>query len=516
MVGMTPRPSGKDPELVPSCTLDELISEVRQYRPADVLSSVRDWSDRLEDHIRRRGNQPMFVRLPKQVSYHGLDQTIAVTHHFLAMIAKLSLLNGHVLSSGSMNEDRFLRLLRMATELYDPADKGQPERIMFREICKQAPYQEEFWQAIPRALLLYLDANARLQNPAFDIDAEFKAHFGLDVRTFLTLGFLFYAQFTSERAFYPLVGWHPTASAVRELGIMTRGNVEALVRLLAADQQKFKDESLKWAASGTGNDQYDWNAFFKFPAIDIGNGNHVLPQGRLLTYRLHEAPFHELADLHQGQGGKNPFRAFFGSVFQEYVGLLLDDAFPSQAQREAGRPADGGPVDWLLRVRDDALLIECRTSDFTIMTKSKGDSSLIERDIKRIARDTIEGLPAKKDFLAAHASDFGQEGVQNWHYLVVTRKPLLPVPLVRARIDSLLANPSPYHLLSVSDFEQLLALEATVGVEKVLADKAQSPDELSKDFRSFFHERRNEYRLQRNPLLQRTFDAYFKKLGVDE
>jgi len=495
-------------EAVPSCTLDELIWEVRQYRPPDVLSAVRDWSEKLEDYTTRHGNQPMFVRLPKRVSYHGLHQTIAVTHHFLTMIAKLSLLNGHVLSSGSMNEDRFLRLLRMATELYDPADKGQPEKIIFREINKQAPYQEEFWQAIPRALLLYLDANARLPNPEFDIDAEFKAHFGLDVRTFLTLGFLLYAQFISERAFYPLLGWRSTVPAVRELGIMTRENVEALLRLVAADQQKFKDESLKRAASGTGNDQYDWNAFFKFPVIDIGNGNHVLPLSRLLIYRLHDAPFHELADLHQGQGGENPFRAFFGNVFQEYIGLLLDDAFPSQAQREAGGP----PVDWLVRVRDAALLIECRSQDFKIETKSKGDRSLIEHDLGRIARDVVEKLPRKKESLASRALEFGLEDAQSWHYLVVVRNPLVPVPLVRAKIDSLLTRPVPYHLLSVGDFEQLLALEDTVGVERVLADKAQSPDELGKDFRSFFHERRNQYRFRRNPLLQRTFDAYFEGL----
>jgi len=498
-----------DLTVIPSCTLDELVTEVRQYRPADVLSTVREWSDRFEDHLKEQGNLPMFVKVPRHMSYPGLEQQVAVTHHFLAMIAKLSLLNGHPLAPGTLTRDRFLRLLRMAAELCDPMDKGHPEGMIFREISKQAPYQDDMWSAIPRALLLYRDAAARVRNRAFDIDAEFQAHFGLDVKTFLTLGFLLFAQFTSERAFYPRVGWHATAPAVQELGILTRDNIDALLRLVAADQQRFKEESIRLSASGTGNDQYDWNVLFKYPAIDIGHGNHMLPIGRLLIFRLEDAPFYELADLHQREGPENPFRTFFGAVFQEYVGLLLDDAFPSQARPEVGSP----PVDWLLRVGDDALLIECRISEFTVAARSIGDISLIERDLERIARRPIEDLPGKKAYLEAHASDFGLDGVRNWHYLVVVRKPLLPVPLVRSWIDRLLASPVPYHLLSIGDFEQLLALKED-GVHRVLADKG-SPAEIGKDFRSFFHERRGQYHFRRNPLLQRAFDDYFRLFGVE-
>lgn len=498
-----------DDQLLPSCTLDELIAEVRQYRPPDVLSSVRDWSEKFEDHLKDQGNRPMFVKLPRHISHGGLDQQIAVTHHFLAMIAKLSLLNGHPLAPGTLTGDRFLRVLRMAAELYDPVDMGNPEKMFFREISKQAPYQDDVWSPISRALLLYRDAAARATNRAFDIDAEFLAHIGLDVKTFVTLGFLLFAQFTSERAFYPLGGWHATAESVRELGILTRDNIEALLRVVAADQQRFKDESIRCAASGSGNDQYDWNVLFKYPAIDIGGGNHMLPIGRLLVYRVEDAPFYELADLHQREGVENRFRTFFGEVFQEYVGLLLDDAFPSQARPESGTP----PVDWLLRLGDDALLIECRMSEFTIDTKSTGDFSHIENDLERIARDTIAKLPVKKDFLELHAADFGLDGVRNWHYLVVVRKPLHPVTQVRGWIDRLLASPVPYHLLSIDDLEQLLALKED-GVEKVLADK-ESPAEISKDFRSFFHERKSQYRFRRNPLLQRTFDEYFRMFGLE-
>ena len=98
--------------------------------------------------------------------------------------------------------------------------------------------------------------------------------------------------------------------------------------------------------------------------------------------------------------------------------------------------------------------------------------------------------------------------------MVVVKKPLLPVPLVRAKIDDSLSTSIPYHLLSIGEFEQLLALENSTGIDIVLADKAGSEEEMSKDFRTFFHERRREYSLSHNPLLQRTFDSYFQNLGA--
>lgn len=128
------------------------------------------------------------------------------------------------------------------------------------------------------------------------------------------MGFLLFAQFTSERPFYPRVERHATAPAVRELGILTRDTIDALLRLVATDQARLKEESIWLSASGTGNDPYDWNVLFKYTAIDIAHANYVL------IYRVEDAPFYELADLHQREGSENPFRAFFRAVFQDYVG----------------------------------------------------------------------------------------------------------------------------------------------------------------------------------------------------
>ncbi len=75
-------------------------------------------------------------------------------------------------------------------------------------------------------------------------------------------------------------------------------------------------------------------------------------------------------------------------------------------------------------------------------------------------------------------------------------------------------EPVDYHLLSTGDFEQLVALHDAVGIHQVLSDKA-ADSEMGKDFRTFFHERRDKYPFRRNPLLNRTSDEFFARFGVD-
>lgn len=498
--------------MIPYCTIDDLISQVRKYRPADVLTRVAQWSSRLDDYVRKHGNRPMPVELPRHLSSGGLLQRIVVAHYQLALIAKLSLMEGHALGPGQMTDDTFLRLLRMVAELYDPKSKVDAQTLIFRTIYEQAPYQEQTWQAIPRALLMYIDANEEIAEPEFEIDLEFRSNFGLSIEEFLTLGVAFYSQLNADPVFYPLAGWHTDVQGMRE--VLTRENVVAFLRLVGADQRRFKEKCSEVPSSGIEQGRYDFNPLFKYPLIDIGSGKYVAPLLYLLTWRLYHGPFHELADIYRGEGRDNPFRRFFGRVFHEYVGLLLRDAMPGcDIAPEAGAP-DPGPVDWLVRIGSAALAVECRAADLKLETKSSGDPARVEAELERVAIDTIARLPAKIGFLQEHASAYGLNGVDTWHSLLVVKEPLLPVPLTRALIDSKLEKPFAYHLLSIADFEQLVALHEIVGVENILAEKAHDHGEISKDFRTFLYERQGKYGYRRNPLLDRTFDTYFERFGV--
>jgi hypothetical protein len=450
--------------------------------------------------------------LPRTVARGGKYQGINVAHSLLALIARLSLLRGHELSPGHLTDDAFLRLLRTGCELWDPADDATDPEYILRVMYEQAPYQDDAWQALPRAKLMYVDACRALGDPEIDIGVEFQERFGLSIESFITIGFALFAQLFTDPVFYPLVHWHSSVPGIRE--VLTKDNVNTFLNIVAADQQRFRDEDARRRPTGVDEGRYDFNPLFKYPVIDLGGGKCMAPLPNLVAWRLYTAPFYELADAFMEEGHKNRFRSFFGHVFQSYVGLLLRDVLPHEDVLPEVGGDSVGPVDWVARIGIHALLVECRARDLTLPAKSTGDLALIESDLEKIAVDTIRKLPRKIKFLQEHADDYGLQDIDSWHALVVLKEPLLPVTRVRELINGKLGEPADYHLLSTGDFEQLMALHDAVGVQQVLSDKAAA-DEIGKDFRTFFHERRDKYAFRRNPLLNRISDEFFAQFGID-
>jgi hypothetical protein len=488
-------------------TIGELITQIKDYRPSDLLPVVK----RCSDQVRAAPGPGLRIQLPKNLTYGGIDQEILVAQYLLALIARLSLINSHEFATGTLNEERFLRILRTGCDLYDPATADDPWRDFRRTIYEQAPFQESIWQMIPRALLMYEEANeiARV-GAVHDIGADFEAEFALTIREYLTLGFALYAQFTSDPVFFPLGGWHPSTPILKEL--LTTEKKEALLRLVCADAKKFKETNDVLALSNTKAERYDFNSLFMYPVIDLGSGKCVSPIPDLLALRLYDAPYYELANLNEGSGKGNTFRTFFGNVFQEYVGVLLREALVAEKIESEIGPNPPGPVDWAVSNGNCGLLIECRASELSLRTRYSGDDDAIQSDLDNIVVKTVERLAAKRDAIGAQG--WMAEDVEHVHLLMVVKEPLLPAPYLRGLIDAKLSKSIPYHLLAIDELEQLLALEKTQAVCGVLTEK-ESSAAMKDDFRSFFASKRDEYTFRKNPSIERAYDQYFADLGVD-
>ena len=325
-------------------TFGELAEAVGGYRPSDILVRVGQWSKKLDDYQREHGNRPMPVNLPRHVARDGCDQGINVAHSLLALIARLSLIRGYGLAPGHLTDDGFLRLLRTGCELWEPADDALNPEYLLRVMYEQAPYQDDVWQALPRAKLMYVDACDALTAPEMDIAVEFEERFGLPIDSFITIGFALFAQLFTDPVFYPLVHWHTGVRGMRD--VLTKDNVNAFLNIVAVDQQRFRDEDAHLRPAGVNEGRYDFNPLFKYPVIDLGGGKCTAPLPNLVVWRLYTAPFYELADFME-EGPQNRFRAFFGHVFQSYIGLLLRDALPHKdVLAEVGGAALGRLIGW--------------------------------------------------------------------------------------------------------------------------------------------------------------------------
>lgn len=321
----------------PVSTIDELRAEVRRYRPADVLAQCRNLSLQL---ARRRG-QPLEIQIPPQIDKFGQSRTIRVAPYSVALITRLSLMEGSWLAPGELNDLRFRRLLRIVSELDDPA--LTPQELLLRTWDEQAWYQRDITHTIGRGLIWYREIPKTLVAPEIDLPTAFEKHLGMSVDDFFGLAFLLFsiASSPNETPFQYFTTMRPRGLTKRATDLLGSDQVKAFLAASASTQAEFRKRAIAWNSETDGVGRYDMNPLVERPLISIDGSGHVAPIPDLLIWMVDEQPYWRLRDAYRGDGRKQPFAAFFGKqIFERYVGDLLADQPPhARPPRPRRRPA---------------------------------------------------------------------------------------------------------------------------------------------------------------------------------
>jgi len=489
--------------------MDDLKEQLRQFELKEVLLHCYEWSCKLDPHA------PTPVYISSHIDRRGLAHTINVGIYAIALIARLSLIIRSHRVPNRLTSNSFLRLLSTVSELYEPVSDSM--QFLIQTAYEQFWYQNPIGRVIPRALLMYQDACRRIRNPKFDIPQEFRSRFGVSIMDFVALCFIFFT--TTREAGHSIVKLPIHIKSDKVSKTVKPEIADAFLAFNSANQDKFKDIARKHSLSGIGDGRYDFNPFFKFPLIDLGSNQFIAPLPDMIIWRIKNGPYFELRDIHQSDDPKkNPFSNFFGYVFQEYVGLLLEDSFAKGdvlPEIAYGKSQKMGP-DWIIRLGNVGIAIECTNSDLALPTKILPKLQEVYGEFKRKYVDKIRKLPDKIDALTKPSSPYFDRlsGISRWHYLLIYREPLYLNELFRRNIfDKVGKMPTLYHIMDIEDFESLLALHTRYGIDKVLREKELRPDRVAEDFRPFLSSLSQRTGIElRNATLQKTSDNFFNKI----
>lgn len=494
---------------IPVATMEDLKDELRQFELKEVLLHCYEWACKLDPYA------PTPVYISSHIDRRGLAHTINVGIYSIALIARLSLIICSHQVPKRLTSNSFLRLLSTVCDLYEPVSDSM--QFLIQTAYEQFWYQNPIDRVIPRALLMYQDACRRIINPKFDIPEEFRSRFGVSIMDFVALSFIFFA--TTREAGHSIVKLPIHIKSDKGSKTVKPEIADAFLEFNSADQDKFKDTARKHSLSGIGDGRYDFNPFFKFPLIDLGSNQFIAPLPDMIIWQIKNGPYFELRDIHQSDDPrKNPFSSFFGYVFQEYVGLLLEDTFAKEyilPEITYGKPQKRGP-DWIIRLGDVGIAIECTNSDLTLPTKILPKRQVIYSEFKRKYVDKIRKLLGKIEALTKPDSPYFDRlnGVSRWHYLLIYREPLYLNEIFRRKIyDTVRGMPTLYHIMDIEEFESLLALNTRYGIDRVLHEKELSPNQAAEDFRPFLSSLSQRTGIElRNVTLQETSDSFFSKI----
>ncbi len=296
----------------------------------------------------------------------------------------------------------------LATE---PPESLLLEQVFFQIAKQQFPFQTGAdMYAFGRSIVLFRDVPNLLASnehtPPMNLDGKFREITGMSLIQFMWTGLLVWGASKLGKAF----SLFDLSTLTNEIRGRWRGDTQDLPTLEAVqhfldyvslDMNEFANKIDDVRKQDERFITADFQPLLQFPVVRTGTDKYIAPIPKLLIDRITDGLFHDLANSMSGSGSENPFREYFGKLFERYVGLQLEMVFGTDQlfpEKEYGRDREGKRTpDWVVNDRDLPLAIECRSSTFRLETQKYADPEKIARDLGRIGVDTVSRIRPKID-----------------------------------------------------------------------------------------------------------------------
>ena len=424
--------------MIPS---DEFGTEVAQYDPTTLVLMC--------------GNACRELDKSGQTLRQGTlnDQNVIVTQHAFAELAMWAIRNHPKAGGRKPLPTDVIRLANNMYSIQDPFLGTEAGGIMtlVRIAYEQFTYQEGLQYLMPRHIILYLESNP--PQLSFDFDSTFQRLTGLTVKEFMMIGFIFYSAALAFHSFER--GFVENTKVMSLMQYVSPEKMDAFLAIAGADFQTFRNLSLEEEKVAPGLGRFTFNPLLSRPVVKLPNGLLCVPVPRLLIYRITQGIYYDLLDAHRQPQG-NIFSDWFGYAFQQYIGILLKEAFGN----DKVYPEVAG-VDWLVILGDVALVLECRSGRLPKKVRSRTDRTEVMEMIRRNIVDPAEKLPRKIRKADEGVPGIPTDKVKTYLPAIITYQEWYPtaltLDLARQELKRMNAEDFHFDLMSADDIEWLLA-----------------------------------------------------------
>jgi hypothetical protein len=499
----------------PYLEYEDLVRRIRAFTISDFLkmtNTAARWL--LETELRRTLTPVPVLRKYKVLP----DSAIYIGPWTLAFLAKTSLLHSSERMHGWLKVEDLIGLAYMYENLRDANSETEITcvediyGILMRMRWEQLGYQEDLYHLIPRAKIMFVDAKALVSDDTFDLDSLWKESAGLSIQKFLAVGFAYFAGATKQ----PVLSRYYAASGVMSERLST-SDCDRFLERTATTFDEFKQLSLPLRARNPLYVKTELNLLLQRPLVISPKSEILCPIPQLIPFRVTDGILHDIANS-MPHANRTDFFRLFGRLFEEYVGILLRQAFPAEdVFREpvygSGPNRWAGP-DWIVIEGDTALLFECRSSRLTLETRTYGDIESIRSDFRRIFLDTLEKFPTKVEHIRRGLTSIDPSRIKSYEPIVLLYEPVAFEKLYRAianaELPDLAGLQFQYSLMDISALELLTGWVPGESICVLLREARNAYLSTEVDFGDFLIEWANERGLSRtNPFFDSVLNEFF-------
>ena len=369
--------------------------------------------------------------------------------------------------------------------------------LLLRMSGNQFLYEDDFWGQYGRSLKLFRDIPKKVdllpKTKKFDIHNKFFDLTKVDLTDFIVVGFILHAAVLKNAAF---VGGYFEKARSQGITLPNDKVIRTVIDQFAADIMQIREKYELYKQSDRNYAAYDFNPLRIYPIIrpwtktattDWKEDRFIVPLPQLILSRMSDGIYAQMF-----QAYKSEFAEYFGLLFENYVGEILQNSFSASniisegEVRKAYKSKKGKAPDWIVLEDDSAVLIECKATGLSQKALATGDMTAIDFSVERL----IGGLVQLHEFKeACQKRTSGLErlhGYSNLQLLVATYEPfyIINSDLFKEKINERLEvrlkpkgiNVSDWEILSVEELEKLQPhFAAGLALNEILSNLKTQP-----------------------------------------
>jgi hypothetical protein len=478
-------------------TIEEVEAILRKYDRLSLLHVIAD----LGSQIHRRGSATVhYGKIPVNDSFLTFSALI---------IINCSTFNNQIDAGDDDLQFLFGRLWSLHDQRIDHEALNGNE-ILLRIAYSQFQYQNEPLNALSRTIYIYKHIwPKRTMMIEHDI---------FDETLGISFDHLFFHAFwvlASDNSFF-----YKNTSEINE---------EVNTRLGLAISEETENAFLAWsAASLDAITTYQGpleNALHDYPIVETG----FIPPGgekevfllitkNCLRLKLAQYLYFDFIDNYSVSGKGNVFKQAYGSVFQEYIGVLLNKHFRSwdviPEIRYLKEKSHVDTVDWILRRNDKVVLIEVKQSSVFLDTKTTGSLESFKLDCRKTLCKAFAQLNTTRDDInsGAYPELKFLRPIPKVELLCVVADPLYFGNML---LPELGADFPEMHVINIADLEDLLEIQKNdQNLHYLLGKKRKKSSLQAMDFKEYnLHLIHGENQCQ-SQFLRNVLEGYCESLGL--
>lgn len=450
----------------------ELRTDIRKYNLKATLRGINSVAAQIDSEDGRI----KWMKFPNPQGGQPLD--VAVATHSLASATKVALYASEHWASRRPNVRDIVRFQNWVSALpsHFTSDNGHSiNQLMFQTAYQQFPFQEkDEWQNLGRVLTLLRDIPEQMKKRGievpFDLPAEFAEYTGMPIEQFIWTGLtIFSAAMEGKLVNLPYVDneseqarWHGPSEHRP-----TVESVEQLLQLTARSPNEFKKLIGNLADQDERTINLDFQPLLTYPIVRLSARQIIIPVPKLLLDRVTLGIFHDFAEHLSERDKADPFRQFFGDLFEDYVRQQLELVFDkNQLIYETQYGSKSKPKttpDWYVEDGERDLALECKSSTFRLGTRTAADHDDLAKDLKRIATDGIRQIRSKVADIRSGDSIISTEESTSIEQIICTYESINVLGLLGVMIvdqlDEMDESTTGFHLVPMKFLEQMCAYQ---------------------------------------------------------